>query len=327
MPVHAGGKKQADLEANERWRMATNDKSGEIQRTFEAIESEGMLSEDQPAPAQLGHEHDAAQAETGEPLPDGDHHVDQPGDIPAPPDAHPEARRPRKAKAPEAPSQEEIDEHVLTHLPFKSWCQICVACRRNNRPHYKSKDDDRELPLLNVDYCFLQDSEDKDPLVVALSRVRPSRLCMAMPVPRKGGERHSIRQLAGFIREAGLTKCAWESDQEYSLRDLCEKAIRKSGRVAQEEKPDSEPIVAVPETSSVGESPSNGFVERGIQLLEDQARTLKFALQARLEQRVDTQLPVIHWLLLHAGNLLNKYHVHRSLGKTSYEVLHGKRCQ
>ena len=37
-----------------------------------------------------------------------------------------EARRVKTAKAPAKPSKEEVDEHMVTHLPFRSWCPHCV---------------------------------------------------------------------------------------------------------------------------------------------------------------------------------------------------------
>ena len=200
------------------------------------------------------------------------------------------ARRPRCLKGPDSPTEEELREHLLTHLPYKGWCEICVACRRPNAPHRKSDEDLREIPLMSVDYCFVQDSDDFDPLTVAVARVRPSRLCTAFMVPRKGSTRPAIRQLASFIKEAGLTKFVWKSDQEAALNALVEIAIQRSSKDAEEEQT---PTSAVPEQSSVGESASNGFIERGVQLVEDLARTMKYALQARLGQRIGNDLAVM----------------------------------
>ena len=61
---------------------------------------------------------------------------DWPDDVPWP--GEPRARRAKGLKSPESPSEEELQEHLLTHLPYKDWCEICVACRRANLPHFKS---------------------------------------------------------------------------------------------------------------------------------------------------------------------------------------------
>ena len=45
-----------------------------------------------------------------------------------------EARKAKGTRAPTKPSKEEVDEHMLTHLPFRSWCPHCVrGNQRGNR--------------------------------------------------------------------------------------------------------------------------------------------------------------------------------------------------
>ena len=38
-----------------------------------------------------------------------------------------EAERPRALRDPGRPSQVEIDEHDLTHIPYRPWCNACVS--------------------------------------------------------------------------------------------------------------------------------------------------------------------------------------------------------
>ena len=64
-----------------------------------------------------------------------------------------------------------------------------------------------------------------------------------------------------------------------------------------------------------------------VQLVEDLARTMKYALQARLGQRAGNELAVMQWLRLHAANALNKYHVHSNNGRAADQYLHGRSCQ
>ena len=33
------------------------------------------------------------------------------------------------------PSNQQRFEHSLTHLPYKSWCQVCVGARGRSDPH------------------------------------------------------------------------------------------------------------------------------------------------------------------------------------------------
>jgi len=39
---------------------------------------------------------------------------------------HNEARQPKTIKSPYQPSKREIDEHNITHMPYRSWCPHCV---------------------------------------------------------------------------------------------------------------------------------------------------------------------------------------------------------
>ena len=48
-------------------------------------------------------------------------------------------------KIPGCPTREELDRHYTTHMPFRSWCPICVQGKAKENPHYrrtgKSEDD------------------------------------------------------------------------------------------------------------------------------------------------------------------------------------------
>ena len=48
-----------------------------------------------------------------------------------------EAKVPNADKLPARPSQEEVDQHMLTHLPFRSWCPHCVRGKAKRRAHRK----------------------------------------------------------------------------------------------------------------------------------------------------------------------------------------------
>ena len=120
---------------------------------------------------------------------------------PPPPAPHEQARRPKLSKTPESPSQEEIDAHMMTHLPFKRWCEICVACRKNNLAHKATNEEERKIPFFSADYCFLQNSgaDEEDVLTTVVARVRPSRLTFALGLKAKGGGVQERGQAHGKI--------------------------------------------------------------------------------------------------------------------------------
>ena len=51
------------------------------------------------------------------------------------------------------PKRSEIDEHEKTHLPFRSWCKICVKGRGVASPHARIQDDPTS-PQVVLDYFF-----------------------------------------------------------------------------------------------------------------------------------------------------------------------------
>ena len=54
--------------------------------------------------------------------------------------------------------------------------------------------------------------------------------------------------------------------------------------------------VGAPEKTHPGESQSNGKAERGVRIVEEQVRTLKAALEARISTKIPSTHPIIEWL-------------------------------
>ena len=51
-------------------------------------------------------------------------------------------QRIRKMLDPVVPSKEEVEEHMLTHLPYRSWCEHCVKGKGKEMGHYGKKEQD-----------------------------------------------------------------------------------------------------------------------------------------------------------------------------------------
>ena len=102
-----------------------------------------------------------------------------------------------------------------------------------------------------------------------------------------------------------------------------EKHAEEDGGDPEEEEP--ELPLAVPEESAPGESQSNGEAEWSIECVEDQARTLKVALEDRIQRQIACSHPIVRRIIEHAGTLLTKYHVDAE-NNTGYVRLHGHAC-
>ena len=71
-------------------------------------------------------------------------------------DAEAGSRSPVQVAAPTQPTNEEIEEHELTHLPFQSWCKECVQGRGMQAPRHRAKKDDQPMKVFHVDFMFLE---------------------------------------------------------------------------------------------------------------------------------------------------------------------------
>ena len=65
------------------------------------------------------------------------------------------------------PSKAEYDEHMRTHLPFRSWCEFCVKGKAKADPHKrgiaeKSKIQERGIPTIGIDYTFPRSERSKE---------------------------------------------------------------------------------------------------------------------------------------------------------------------
>lgn len=49
------------------------------------------------------------------------------------------------------PPQKEVDEHNVTHIPYRAWCPICMQTKAKSDPH-KKKDPSSVMPIINMDY-------------------------------------------------------------------------------------------------------------------------------------------------------------------------------
>ena len=62
-----------------------------------------------------------------------------------------QARRAKGMKAPQQPTRQERLEHELTHLPYHSWCPICVKSKGRTDDHPKQAS---KQPVIQVDFTL-----------------------------------------------------------------------------------------------------------------------------------------------------------------------------
>ena len=68
-----------------------------------------------------------------------------------------EAELPKKVKWDMRPTQEEVDLHNTTHLPYRSWCPHCVRGKARRRNHRKRRREaNGGVPVISLDYMWLK---------------------------------------------------------------------------------------------------------------------------------------------------------------------------
>ena len=242
---------------------------------------------------------------------------------------------PRKLLDPKLPSQKEVDEYNLSHLPYRSWCPCCVAGKGKVASHFKQTRTDR-LPELHCGLWF--SSAEGSPLATVLvAKERITRMILSTVVPvKRASVEFPVRRIMQFLKELGLETAdiILKSDQENSILDVLNtmaarrsagskvEALNKEDKGTTEEAPQGR---SIHESSPVGSSGSNGFIERGIQSVEGQARTIKLAFESHIGEKIPSDHNIVPWIVEYVGVLLNRYSVGAD-GKTGYERLKRQRC-
>ena len=133
------------------------------------------------------------------------------------------------------PSQQEWDDHMRTHIPFRKWCPYCVEGKCVSGAHRRTKKSEedlaREVPVISVDYMGPKSKEDKsakiDSLPILVGIDRKTKWVFAHMVPSKGLDAHAIKMMQREIRLAGYSRLVLKSDQEPSILALLEAVKRE----------------------------------------------------------------------------------------------------
>ena len=177
-------------------------------------------------------------------------------------------RMPKGAVTPKEPTPQERELHELTHIPYRSWCPICV--RAKARGTYHTQHYDRK-PVIQVDYSFLTGnvpgverlptpdgttgvrdmemstmriSDKGDHYCKTIKTLAPieretatiltaidvtTGLTMSCVVPAKGENNYAVNELYRFILECGRSNGILQSDQENAVRVLLRTVALKLG--------------------------------------------------------------------------------------------------
>ena len=219
---------------------------------------------------------------------------------------------------PDSPSAEEVRVHELTHTPYQSWCEFCVAGRARGPNH-------RRVPavepdLLEFDYTFWSHAgyervSADDAAVVSLTGVhRATGLAFASVVEKKGAWDFAVAAASAWALRLERHVLILRGDGEPALQSLLAevaRSLRHHGRAVE--------VQATPRASHQ----SIGAAEKMHDTLAGYVRTLAAAVQTKTGTAVVPKSRLFPWLLRHAATIVSRYHVRRE-GTTAHLAAFGR---
>ena len=223
----------------------------------------------------------------------------------------PAARTPTTKKAPIGMTVSEWNVHRLTHLPYNAACRCCVAGRKRDDQHRRRESGplqaQADLDAANgssicADYFFPKDAPGKEGVTAVALCDRQSGWLAGHVVDCKGsGTQKAVEQILRDLRRMGHHgKIVVRTDQEAAIIDLLRTVAKERGESR-----------TVFETAARSDSKGNGPAEKAVQSIEEMVRTLMVDLEDRCGEQLSVTEPFFEWLIEHACDLLNKFHVRK----------------
>ena len=77
-------------------------------------------------------------------------------------DSAEEGQQAKAIRAPNEPTKQEIEDHELTHIPFRDWCVHCCKGKSRSNPHRTNKnnaeeDEENAVTTVSMDYMYLME--------------------------------------------------------------------------------------------------------------------------------------------------------------------------
>ena len=129
-----------------------------------------------------------------------------------------EARDARVKNALTRPSADAVAKHDATHVPYRSWCPICMAASARQDPHSRRAKADTEngLAAVQTDYDLLEEH-----LALLIVKDRQSGATLAYDCETKGpGDAWVVKQLVSDLADWGWTDVCLMSDGEPAITAL-----------------------------------------------------------------------------------------------------------
>ena len=241
-----------------------------------------------------------------------------------------DANQPRPVQLAARPSEEEVQRHMLTHIPYAAWCEACVSGKGKPDRHERSETrvQGREIPVLSFDFGFtgksLGDDQDEDEsakLTTLILHDSHSGSVGCIPLRGKNDSKRAVREMVKYLQYLGHGDICLMCDQEpagLAVQSLLQRTWQRMG------------FRVVVENSKVLDHGGNAWAEKSIDRIRTTAGVLIQQLEMNIGHEIPAKHPLFSWAFCHASWLIDRFVSKANV--TAYELIRGhsyrgKLCQ
>ena len=214
---------------------------------------------------------------------------------------------PKYLRQPKQPSKQERELHNMTHIPFQPWCVVCQEAKGRASKHKKPKASTKTSKI-QLDYAYIRQPQDKEPTTILTWVESLTGLAGSLMTTKKGITQPQLDAVVTFIKRQGFAQSTLQCDREPALVKLVEEIGKQT---------------SLPTRQSPAYShQSQAYVEGWHRSLFAQFRALLFDFCHRYKlQPSDVKIggSLSQHMLRHAVWLLNRFQLHSSDHKTSFQ--------
>jgi hypothetical protein len=218
------------------------------------------------------------------------------------------------SKSPYTPTSEERERHyVAGHLPYRSWCHVCIQAKGKEDDHRRQKKkSEGSKPIITMDYKTFAQSQDESNMTSLVIRDSKTSMVASHICEKKGGEdKWILDQVVADIDQWGYTDIILKTDGEPAIVDVAERVKKRRAH----------PTIL--QNPPAYDPASNGVAEHAVQDFMGQMRACKLSLEQRVKVEIPSNASIIQWLAEHASFTLNRGLIGHD-GKSPYARLMGK---
>ena len=218
-----------------------------------------------------------------------------------------ESFNPKYLRQPRQPSKQERELHNMTHIPFQPWCVVCQEAKGRASQHRKQRASTKTSKI-QLDYAYIRQPQDKEPTTILTWVESLTGLAGSLMTAKKGVTQAQLDAVITFIKRQGFSQSTLQCDGEPALVKLVEEIGKQT---------------SLPTRQSPAYShQSQAYVEGWHRSLFAQFRALLFDFCHRYKlepSEIKMGGSFSQHMLRHAVWLLNRFQLHSSDQKTSFQ--------